>query len=618
MKDLAEQIIEMVGKESNIHSLTHCVTRLRFNLNDEAKADTNALKNLDGVMGVQSKGGQYQVVIGSNVGKVYQAILAKLPRLSEVEDSAEKHTKPKEKLINRMINALSAIIVPSLSPIIGGGMIKGFLFMFTMLGWLSSESDTAIVLTMISDAMFYFFPFLLAVGAAKFYKTNAYMALTLAGILMYPSFMNLAAEGKLTSLSLFGFIPIQVVNYSGSILPIIFGTWLMSKVYNWAEEKVPEMLTVILTPIIALMVVAPITLAIFAPAGFFIGDYVAKGIEVLMDFSPILAGFVIGASRPLLVLGGMHHALRPIAFQQIATFGYSTYSAMLMMSTMAQAVATFGIYVTIRNRKEKQIALSSTVSAFLGITEPALYSIIVNKKAALIGACLGGGFGSAVGSVLGAKAMAAVMPSVISLPVFINDKMAGFFIGLLVTVLSSFFITVFLAKTFFNVNKNNEDQILNTGEMIHLTAPVKGEIVPLSEVDDPTFSSGIMGPGIAVKPSSNDIVSPVDGKIISVFPTKHAVTIQSKDGVEILLHVGIDTVQLKGKYFTSFVVADQQVSAGEKVLSADFSRIEKEGFDTEVMMIVMNANAYQEMTIDNQRREVDASDELMNFTKVLA
>ncbi|MEI5991026.1 hypothetical protein A5881_002559 [Enterococcus termitis] len=610
MQALAEKIIMLVGGEENISSLTHCVTRLRFNLKNESKAQTKVLEELEGVMGVQRQGGQYQVIIGGKVGKVYAEIIKLIPRLDD-NTSEEAPNGEKDSLINRLINTLSAILVPSLAPIVGGGMLKGFLFMLTSLGWADPESGTMFVLNMTGDAMFYFFPFLLAVSSARRFKTNEYMALSLAGVLMYPTLINAAIAGELTKVQFLGFIPVPIVNYSSSILPIILAVLLLSYVYRFFEKVIPSMVTVIFTPLLTLILIVPIMLVVLAPIGFYVGEYIAQGIEALIKFSPLVSGFVIGASRPLLVLMGMHHAIRPITQQQIATYGYSTMGPMNFMSTMAQATAAFAVYFLISNKKMKQVALSSTVSGYLGITEPALYSVLVKYKAAFVGASLGGGIGGAIGAVLGAKSMAPVMPSILSIPVFLNDAAAGFIIALIVTVIATFVITFLLAKSVMKIEEGPEKAVssLNTSavekeqDVVIINAPVSGTVYPISDVADQTFSKELVGKGIAIMPDTNRIVSPIEGIVTIAFKTKHAIGLTSKEGIEMLIHVGLDTVELEGQYFELLCKQGQTVHVGTPLLQFDREKISEAGYDISVIVVVTNSDDYLSvLTMDDQKQ----------------
>jgi len=459
LDQLARQIVELVGGPENVNSVTHCITRLRFMLKDDSIAKTDEIKKLN-VLGVVVQGGQYQVIVGNTVSKTYKALVNQYPNLemganSDSDNSADvvAANQPKgiKATLNRGLGTLSSILVAALPPLIGGGMLRGITFIFTNYGILPRESSLNWLLTVITDCMFYFFPFLLAVSAAKKLKTNEYMAIALAGALMYPTLLNAAVEGA-DPIQLFGFLPIPMINYSSSIIPIILAVILLKHVYGFFEKHLPDMVRTIFAPVLTLLIVVPLMLAILAPLGYYGGVYVADGVQWLIDAAPWAAGFVIGATRPLLVIVGMHHAIRPIQFQQIATYGYTTITPANFMSTMATATATTAAFFLLRNKDQKTIAASSAFSAWLGITEPAVYGILTRYKAVMAGALLGGGLGGMVTTMMGGRAYASGMPSILTIPIFMGGGVASVLVGLAVTVGSAFAITMIAGKLIFKAN----------------------------------------------------------------------------------------------------------------------------------------------------------------------
>jgi len=618
--ELAQKIMDLIGDEKNVNNLTHCVTRLRFVLKDNSKADQGKIGQLDGVMGVQVQGGQLQIIIGGKVGKIYKEIISIAPNLGQSSGN-EDGPKEKKSIVDKVIDTLSAILVPSLPPVIGGGMLKGFLFLFSTLKLLSPDGGTYYILNIAADCMFYFFPFLLAVSAARKFKTNEYMALSLAGALMYPTLLNVATAGEIASIKFLGIFTIPFVNYSGSIVPIILSVWLLKYVYNFLEKRIPDMVTIIFTPLITLVIMVPIMLFAIAPLGYYIGEYVAIGITKLIDFSPIIAGFVIGATRPFLVLAGMHHAIRPITQQQIASFGYSSMGPMNFMSTMAQATACCAMYFLIKDKKLKQVSLSATISGYFGITEPALYGVLVKYKVAFAGASLGGGIGAAVGALLGARGYAPAMPSVLSIPVYLGENTIGFFIGFAITLVATFVITYILGKAFIAketvvnaANDTTSEKKISTEQTIYeIYSPVSGEICPVENVPDQTFASKIMGEGVAILPSEEIVYSPVNGVINTVFKTKHAIGIVSDNNVELLIHIGINTVELEGKYFDAYVKEGDKVSVGDKILSFDLDKINKAGYDMTILMIVLNTNDYLSVVTESPSGKIRSNEKIMTI-----
>lgn len=595
IQEKAARIIELIGGETNVKQVSHCITRLRFNLNDERKADVPRLKALEGILGVVNQGGQTQVVIGGEAVKVFREVIKQYPKLSSGIQGTE--TGPKKSIANRMIDTLSSILVQALTPIIGGGMLKGLLFLCTNFKILNNQSGTYMVLNIAADCMFYFFPFLLAVSAARKFKTQEFMAVSLAGILMYPSILQMA--GKKEIIEFLGFIPIVPQNYAGSVLPIILSVWLFSYLYRFLEDRMPDVLSVVFTPLISLMVTAPVMLFGIAPLGFFIGEYVARGIQALIDAAPWLAGFVIGATRPFLVLMGMHHATRPIVQQQIATFGYTSYGAINVLSTFAQASVVLAIFFAARSKKLKQLASTTAVSAYIGITEPALYGVIVKHRAAMVGVTLGGGIGGMFASILGVKSYALAMPSLLTIPVLFGEKspIPNVLLSVAITIGATIIITIILARGIFKLDESEyTGEALQTGtgaagadREFSVCSPVEGTVKPLSALNDQTFSGGLLGKTFAISPRTGRIIAPADAVVDSVAETKHALQLITGAGAELLIHAGLDTVKLNGKHFEAAVKDGQKVKQGDLLLTFDKQAIEREGFETDVVMVIANA-----------------------------
>lgn len=612
-KELAKKIIELVGSKKNVNSLTHCVTRLRFVLKDENKANTKEIEKLDGVLGVQKKAGQYQVIVGSKVNKVYQEIMS----MTNLSTEAEENTDDKNKsLITRVLETLSAILIPSLPPIIGGGMIKGFLFMFWGFGWIEWGSDIFNLLNIMSDCMFYFYPFLLAVSAAKKFRTNVYMAVSLAGVLMHPTIYE-GINAGLESFSVFG-IPFQYLDYNSSVIPIILSVWIMSYVYRFFEKRIPDIVSIIFTPMLTLVIMVPLVLAGIAPLGYFVGEYIALGVQALIDFNPIVAGFVVGALRPFTVFTGTHHAVRAIVSQQLATYGYTTIGAMNYMSTMAQAAAPLAIYFVLRNRNKKMsdLSLSSAVSGFLGVTEPGLYGIIVKYKVAFIATTIGGGIGAAIASAFGAAEYGMVMSSLVTIPATIGEGFTGIVIGLPTSIIVTMAI-IFIFKNKLIEEDGSEEIIVQEKKaeiddrVLLMDSPVAGRVKPLSELEDDTFAKELIGKGIAISPVSDDIYSPVNGIITALFPTKHAIGIQADNGLEILIHVGIDTVNLNGECFDTNIKQGDKVEKGQKILSFNREEIQSKGYSTDVIVIITNSNNYLDVFPNTKVENVTTTDKLL-------
>lgn len=616
--ELAKKIVEQVGGITNIKSLSHCITRLRFVLKDNDKANETELKKLD-ILGVQIQGGQYQVIVGNDVAKVYKELIKQYPSIGGGGEAAAANGANKGNIFNRMLSTLTAILVAPLAPIIGGGLLLGIRYMFTTLKILPDDHSVVFLLTVIGNCCLYFFPFLLAVSAAKRFNTNIYMALGIAASMLDP---NIIAKVGEDPVMLFNLIPIPMINYGSSVIPIILAVWLMSKVYNWLEDHLPSMITVIFAPMLTFLIIIPINLILVAPLATYLTGYVANFLEWVMNLNLAVAGFLIGATRPLLVLVGMHHAIRPLQYMQMETLGYTTISPATFISTMSQATAALAVAIISKEKKNKQIATSSTVSGYLGITEPALYGVIFKNKAALIGCLLGGGLGGMISTAMGAKAFSPGMPSVLTIPVFWGDRPISIIVGLVVMFVATFGVTVILGKSVFKVDSDvftdglaEASASKGKAALLEVFSPVSGELKNLSEVNDKTFSSKILGEGIAIQPSDNLVSAPADGKLSMVFQTGHAVGFTTNSGIELIIHIGIDTVKLEGKYFEALCKEGDVVHKGEPLIKFDREAITKAGYDPMVIVIVSNTPEFDHIKAEFESGAVFTGERLLTATK---
>ncbi|MGX7025928.1 glucose PTS transporter subunit IIA [Vagococcus hydrophili] len=607
-QELAKKILKEVGGETNIYSFTNCVTRLRFQIKDKKKVNQQALNDIEGVLGTQFQNDQFQVILGGKVVNVSN----ELNELVHLSSDEKEVSQEKKSVLSHVLNTLSSILTPALPPVIAGGLLKGFIFMFLSLGWVAGDSDSIIFFNALSDAMFYFFPFLLAVSSAKIFKTNEYLALTLAGLLMYPFAITDGQE----IISLFGMIPVVVVNYSSSVLPIIFSVWLLKYVKNFFDKVISEMVNMIFSPLLSLLVVGPIAMALLAPLGFYIGEYLAMGVKWLIDFSPWLAGFIVGGTRPILVLGGMHHAMNPIMQQEISSFNSSQMIAMVLMSTFAQATAALVVYVKSKDMKEKQVALSAVIPGFLGITEPAIYGVLARYKGAMIAACAGGGIGAAVSTMLGGKGYAFVMPGIISIPAFMGEGFTGILIGIVTTISVTAILTFVLMNRF---NEKAESESVKKDELnqvdLNIASPAIGEIVPLNQISDVTFSKQVLGKTVGISAQEETLYAPLDAVVKAVFPTNHAIGLELEGGIELLIHVGIDTVGLEGKGFEVKVKQGDSITKGTPILSFSKEIIKSEGLSDTIILVITNTENFSSVEAIVEEGSVDLEKDLFKIKK---
>lgn len=602
--NLAARILKEIGGPQNVQSIAHCETRLRFVLKDESVANTEKLKNTSGILGVVQSGGQYQIIIGSEVGKVYDPINKACDQNLGV--TTDDTPNEKQNLLNRFISMISGVFAPVLPAISAAGMLKAVLALLVTFKWVSPTSQSYEIINFMADAAFYFLPVLLANSAAKRFKCNSYLAMMLAGILLHPTFISLVttAKEKGDMLHLFG-VPIYNATYSSTVIPIILAVWVMSYVERFAEKISPKMLKMFLVPLITVMVSGSLVLVILGPIGYIVGNWIATGILFLEGTVGWLLPIILGALFPLLVLTGTHYGLVPIGANNVMSLGYdSLVGPPNLASNIAQGGAALAVAIKTKQSEIKQLAYTSGITAVCGITEPALYGINVRFKTPLYAAMVGGAAGGAVIGIFGVRRFATGSPGLMTLPVYIGENgMSNFMYACLAAVVA--FVVSFIVSFVLYQEKQltddiqelpqKEDRQTVSIENATVYAPVSGEVKDLGKVNDPTFAQEIMGKGIAIVPNQSKIVSPVKGKVTLVFSTKHAIGLRSEEGTEILIHVGLDTVKLDGKYFNALVETDQEVEVGTPLLEVDFEQVKAAGFDITIPIIVTNTSEYQEV-----------------------
>lgn len=608
---MAQEILENVGTTANIKDGTHCFTRLRLYIEDKNEVDLNALKAIDGVIDARFQNGQLQVIIGSNVDKVYDKIS---PYLTATEGASSE----KQSFFDNIFTTIAAIFTPILPAIIGAGLMKGILPLLVMLHLIKEGSDTFQILTIIADTSFYFLPVLIAVSASRRFQVNEFLGVTLACSLLYPTILN----GE-TTLQLFHFIPIPVMSYTSTVIPIILGVWVMSYVYQMVDKIVPSVVKMIFTPLLVLLIMIPLTLALFGPIGFYVGKGLATISVWLAAKVPFIYGLVLGGLYPLIIMTGMHYAFFPMMLENISRLGYENgFLPISLFANVAMAAATLAIAFKVQNKDMKEVSYSSAISALFGITEPALYGVILKYKKALYAVMMAGGIVSAVMVTMGVKMFSFVAPGILSLPVFVNPDGSSSniiiaLVGVLATAVLAFILTV-VTKTNFEVDTDTEkarNQVvaINEKEIGTVLAPVSGEVKTLANCSDQIFSEAIMGKGLVILPDDGMIFAPFSGEISAITPEKHAIGLTSTDGVELLIHVGIDTVDLGGKGYKSFVSQGDTVSVGQQLLAFDLDYINEQGYSTEVPIIVTNTPDFFEVVPILKDEPVSVGDDLITI-----
>jgi PTS system beta-glucosides-specific IIC component len=606
-KELGLDIVKLVGGKENISMLTHCATRLRFEFQDSSNVQTRKIESLPGVISVTDKGGQFQVIIGNEVHQVYRVIKNEIGTegVSNQEDKGQK--KEKKGIFSELLSVISTTFTPFIPAIIGAGMIKAILAVLVLTGVLTDQSQTFFILDTVADAAFFFMPVLLAYGASIKFGTNPVLSMTIAGVLLHPNWAGIMASEE--ALYFIG-VPVRLTDYAGSVLPIIITVWLMSYVERFAEKVSPSIIKFFMKPMLILLITAPLALVVVGPFGTYLNDLVAFGADSINAYASWLIPMLMGMLQPFLLITGTAWAMTPIATSQLSANGEEIMNGPGMLaSNIAQGAATLAVAVKTKNKQLKQIAGSAGFTALVGITEPSLFGVTLKLKRPLIAAMIGGGVGGVYAGLSGLVRYAFVSPGLAGIPAFIGKNPMNIVHALITIVIAfavSFIVTWILGfedpvdetdkqkKSKTDHTNNNTSQSLTD---IHVASPLTGELISLSDVNDDVFSSGLLGKGIAIKPTKGEVTAPVAGEVVTLLQSKHAIGIKDDRGLEILIHVGIDTVNLNGEHFEAFVKQGDRVEAGDKLVEFDMEGIKEKGFDLVTPVIVTNQDQFEEIKI---------------------
>lgn len=619
---LSQDILDLVGGTSNIDQVTHCMTRLRFNLHDDNLANKAQLEQTPGVMGVMKNGGQFQVIIGNEVANVYKELVKKIPGAGQTENTASSKPKKKQNPISTLFDFISGMFTPILPAITGAGMIKGIVAILVALGWMSNTSSTYIILSAIGDGAFYFLPIILAISASRKLGSNMYIGAALGAAIMHPTITALLGSGQAVT---FANIPVVAATYSSTVIPIVIAIWIASYVEKVVDRFTHVSLKLLVVPTITLLVMVPLTLIAIGPLGSIIGNGLSGGIAWLFENMSIVASILIGGTMSLLIITGMHYALTPIVIGSITTLGYDFIIPLMFAANWAQAGGALGVGLRSKNAQTKSLGFSTGLTAIMGITEPAMYGINMKFKKPFIAALSGGAIGGAFMGIFHVKSY--VITGLVGLPsvaAFISPSISTLIYALLggiIALVSATAITYFAgikekveesestpvtnaegnsqsatshqvaASNVIDIHQPTIHQVVATD----IFSPVAGEVKPLSAVNDPAFSQEIMGKGVAIEPTEGRIVSPVNGTVFSVSKSGHAIGLVSDTGTEMLIHIGIDTVKLKGKHFTPHAKAGETVKVGDLLMEFDLKAVRDAGYETITPVIVTNINDYNDL-----------------------
>ncbi|MGN8244268.1 beta-glucoside-specific PTS transporter subunit IIABC [Cellulomonas soli] len=594
---IADDVLKAVGGESNVKSVTHCATRLRFQLNDRSKADKDAVEATRGVITVVEAGGQFQVVIGSTVANVYESLTNRASVTAEGGASGG--------LLARAIDLITSIFTPFLWVLAGSGLLKALLAVVVKADPDFATTSTYAIWFAAADAIFQFLPILLAITSAKRFKANQFTSVAIAAALIYSATIAVIPNAEGASVTLQGYagggqdltflgVPVIMVSYLSAVIPTILAVYAQSQLERLLNRVFPDALRNFFTPLVTLAVIVPLTFIVIGPISDWVGTGLSNGVNWFWGLSPVIGGAIMGAFWQVFVIFGVHWGFVPVMVQDLSTQGYSLLTGPLFAAVLAQAGAIFAVFLKTKNRDLKGVAGPAAISAFLaGITEPGIYGVTLRLKKPFIYACIGGAVGGAIAASGGSAAEGFVLPGAITLTSTMNiGNFTLQLVGTGLAILIAFVLTMTLG--FKDVPNKDAAAAGAAGgavpsEALALGAPVAGEVVPLSAVPDKVFSSGAMGEGLAVIPSEGKAYAPASGVLVTVMP--HAFGIRTDTGLEVLVHVGLDTVELGGRFFTSKVAQGDRVESGQPLTEFDIEGIKAAGFNPMTVLIVTNRGA---------------------------
>ena len=602
-KELAALLLQNIGGTANVKSVVHCATRLRFTLKDSSQANTDAIKKTKGVLQVVNAGGQYQIVIGPDVPQVYQEVLS----LGGFEASAPVDDPDTEKADSRsklsiLLESIASIFQPIIPAITGAGLLKALIALFAWLGWLKSGTQTFTILNAIADAAFYFMPILLAASCARKFKCNQGNALALAGVLVYPSFV--ALMGGKEAITFLGFLPVTHANYASSVIPIILGVWFMSVVEHWVQKVSPTAIKFFSVPLFSLVIGATVTITLLGPIGSWVSGLINTLFTWMNATIPWLVPTIVGIFSPLLVMTGTHYGLIPIGTNNLATVKWDSVVIGMLPSNVAQGGAGLAVAVRSKNPDTKQQAGSAGLTAVLGITEPVLYGVNMRFTFPLYAAMIGGGLGGLYMGLTRVARFAGGSPGLLVLPGYIPHAeaaalgytMTNFVHAVIGGVVIAFVGAWVACNVMWDIwakkGKLDPEELGKKPEALPavaddvIVAAVNGNFIGPKDIKDEMFSQETMGQTVAIEPSDGIVASPANGKIEMIFETGHAFGIRMNDGTALLIHIGVDTVNLKGKGFTVLKKQGDSVKAGEPVVKVDLDAVRKAGYSPQTMIVI--------------------------------
>ena len=618
---LALDIIEVVGGQQNIANATRCATRLRLVLKETPQGAKEKVSALTGVISVVENNGQFQVVIGTHVGEVYDAVAEAL----HLDTDGQEVEQPKQGIVSRIIATMSAVFAPFVYILAAAGLLQGALILITMAAPAFSQTGTYEVLNFMSWTPFTFLPIFIAITASKHFKCNTFIAVLCCCALVNQSWADIAARIADGEIIRFLGIKLTETTYTSTVLPPLLLVWALSYLERFVEKKLPDAAKPLLTPLICFLIMVPATILVLGPASEIAANGIASGYNTLVAFAPALAGAIIGGLWQVVVIFGVHWGITPVVLANFDMNGCDTFQAFQTIAVVAQVAAAFGVFLKSRNKELKSVSLSAGVTGIFGITEPTIYGVTLRLKKPFVCGCIGGAIGAVVLSFFHSAYYAyAGLPGLLTIVNAISKDAPMSFMGeALACVIASVIAIVLIQIVGFDDPKEEADpaeravsadnSLEPAGETERFVeSPLNGTVIPLSEVHDEVFSSGMMGKGCAILPQEGKVFAPFAGKIVALTDTHHAIGMESENGIEILIHVGMDTVKLNGQGFSLHVSEGENVKKGQLLLEFDMDAIKRAGYEVTTPVIITNTDEFQ--TIETVRNDaVTAGDTILRL-----
>lgn len=601
-EQLAHDIVEKIGGNENVDSLHHCQTRLRFKLINDEKADMEAISKMEGVAKVLLQGGMFQIVIGMDVAECYEEVIKLLTPKGEEQEVEQP--KEKKKIFDIVTDFISSIFSPIVPALAGAGMIKALLALLSAFSLIDKEGQTYILLNMFGDATFAFMPILLAVTSAKKLRCNPILAAVTAGIMCHPTWTGLVSAGEAVS---FVGIPFYLVRYTNSVIPIVLVILIQAPIEKWLNKIMPKSIRLVFVPMIEFIIMGILALSILGPLGDYLGTGMTAIFSYLSENVSWLEAMLMGGLYSPLVIFGLHHGLAPLGTMQMSSMGYDgIFGPGVLCANIGQGTASLVVGLMSKDQETKQVGISSGITGLMGTTEPALYAINLPKKYPLIAGAIGGTCGGLIAGLTHTHRFATGSSGLPAIVMYLGDDTTRFFVNIIIALAVDIVVAAIVTFILFmryekKTGKEDMKEELNTVETGMIKAPVDGEMVRMEDIPDETFASGVLGKGIGIKPTSGKICAPFAGEISSVADTGHAIGITGTDGMEMLIHVGIDTVNMNGKGFSPKVKQGEHVVTGQDLLEFDRDAIQKEGYSDIVVVMLLNADDYAQVEITSEK-----------------